>query len=137
MKRQALRRFLWSKSSHKHLSSSTAVDTSSFSSESLPVWPGAFLTSVGKILFSVRGGSGGEKGSVCCSPACGNSRMQAVHPQTAKPLAAPGQVMTALSVSFGSCSWSWCLDSLAAQTSVSARLMGKVWVGDKNAELLH
>lgn len=48
IKRQALRRLLWSKSSHKPLSSWTALGISSFSSESLPVWPWAFpISAVG------------------------------------------------------------------------------------------
>lgn len=51
--------------------------------------------------------------------------MQSVRAGTAKPLAGPGQVMTALSVSFGSCGWSWCLDSLAGQTSISTKVGGR------------
>jgi len=55
VKREALRRFLWSESSHKLLSSSTALEISSFSSEYLLVWPGAFLASAAaEILFRRR-----------------------------------------------------------------------------------
>lgn len=64
--------------------------------------------------------------------------MPPVHAQAAKPWAGPGRVPTALSVPFGSCGWSWCLDSLAGQRSVSTEAgWGEGWVGDKREELSH
>lgn len=70
-----------------------------------------------------------EKRAVCATG------MPPVHAQTARPWAGPGQVLTALAAPFGSCGWSWCLNTVAGQTSVSTESWREGWAGDKNDKL--